>query len=195
MRTNPSLCRNAIILLAAFVLALVLSTGSAVGEPRRRSAGAAAPPAGEGARVEQAVEAAQNAGVERRDLRALTEACERGGFSESQTVRILSLAAQLALEELPVRSFAAKVGEGVSKRAGPDRIVEVAERRALSLNRARSIINGLVLDGFAIEGRDEILPDVAEALEAGMSGETIRDILAASLEDGGVAEIRRKLFP
>jgi hypothetical protein len=187
-------------LLAAAFLFVGWQPGEATGESRRqgadKSAAAREAAADEGDRVDKAEEAAERAGVSRRDLRELSRLCERGDFSAAQTVRILSLAAQLALEELPVGSFAAKVGEGVSKGVEPVRIVQVAEKRALMLNRAKSILNGVLLDGAPVRDREELIPDVAEALEAGQSTDQIRRVLMRSFEEGdSIGEIRRKLFP
>ena len=152
--------------------------------------------ADEGARMQRAFAAARQAGVEERDALSLVETCVEGEFDASQALRMLSIAAQLALEKLPVDSFIAKVEEGVSKRVSADRVVQVAERRALMLNKARLMLNGLVLQGFKIDDRDELLPDLAAALEAGRSLDEARAILSEALESGeGLGSIRRKLFP
>jgi sulfite reductase beta subunit-like hemoprotein len=152
--------------------------------------------ADEGARVQRSYAAALQAGVEGREALSLVEACVRGRFDASQTLRMLSIAAQLALEGLPVEGFAAKVEEGVSKRVDPDRVAQAAERRALMLNKSRQILNGLVLQGLSVGDRDELLPDLAEALEAGRAPEEARAILSDALRDGErPGSIRRKLFP
>jgi hypothetical protein len=109
---------------------------------------------------------------------------------------MLSIAAQLALEKLPVDGFVAKVEEGVSKRVSADRVVQVAERRALMLNKAKLILNALVLQGFKIDDRDELLPDLAAAFEAGRKPEEAQAILLEALKSGErTGSIRRKLFP
>lgn len=189
-------------MIAPLALAAALAAwlpGTAAGEQRRRGAdrGEARDAGGDTAdRVGQAEEAAERAGVERRDLRDLLDLCERGGFDAAQTVRVLSLAAQLALEGLPVGSFADKVGEGVSKHADPDRIVQAAERRALLLNQAKAILNGVLLDGAPVRDREELIPDVAAALEAGRPAAEVRDGLAAGFSAGeSTGEIRRRIFP
>jgi len=152
--------------------------------------------ADEGARMQRAFAAARQAGVEERDALSLVETCVEGEFDASQALRMLSIAAQLALEKLPVDSFIAKVEEGVSKRVSADRVVQVAERRALMLNKAKLILNALVLQGFAIDDRDELLPDLAAALEAGRTPEEARTILSEALKSGErIGSIRRKLFP
>ena len=152
--------------------------------------------ADEGARMQRAFAAARQAGVEERDALSLVETCVEGEFDASQALRMLSIAAQLALEKLPVDSFIAKVEEGVSKRVSADRVVQVAERRALMLNKAKLLLNSLVLQGFAIADRDELLPDLAAALEAGRSPDEARAILTGALESGeNTGSIRRKLFP
>jgi predicted RNase H-like HicB family nuclease len=152
--------------------------------------------ADEGARMQRAFAAARQAGVEERDALSLVETCVEGEFDASQALRMLSIAAQLALEKLPVEGFIAKVEEGVSKRVDADRVVQVAERRALSLNKAKLILNSLVLQGFKIDDRDELLPDLAAALEAGRAPDEARAILSEALESGErIGSIRRKLFP
>jgi hypothetical protein len=150
----------------------------------------------EGARLQRAFAAARQAGVEERDALSLVQTGVEGEFDAAQTLRMLSIAAQLALEKLPVEGFLSKVEEGVSKRVPADRVVKVAERRALMLNQARLIVNSLVLQGFEIDDRDELLPDLAAALEAGRSPEELRTILAEALAAGDrPGSIRRKLFP
>jgi len=152
--------------------------------------------ADEGTRMQRAFAAALQAGVDDRDALALVEACVEGEFDASQILRMLSIAAQLALERLPVNGFVAKTEEGVSKRVAADRIVQVAERRALMLNKAKTILNSLVLEGFSVDDRDELLPDLAEALEAGRKPDEARAILSEALQSGeGTGSIRRKLFP
>jgi len=152
--------------------------------------------ADEGARMQRAFAAARQAGVEERDALSLVETCVEGEFDAPQALRMLSIAAQLALEKLPIDGFIAKVEEGVSKRVDAARVVQVAERRALMLNKARLMLNGLVLQGFKIDDRDELLPDLAAALEAGRSPDEARAILSEALESGeGLGSIRRKLFP
>lgn len=150
----------------------------------------------EGTRLQRAFSTARQAGVEERDALALVESCVEGGFDASQALRMLSIAAQLALEKLPVDGFIAKIEEGVSKRVEADRVVQVAERRALMLNKAKLIINSLVLQGFSIRDRDELLPDLAAALEAGRNPDEARAILEEALQSGErTGSIRRKLFP
>jgi predicted RNase H-like HicB family nuclease len=150
----------------------------------------------EGARMQRAFAAARQAGVEERDALSLVETCVEGEFDASQALRMLSIAAQLALEKLPVDGFIAKVEEGVSKRVSADRVVQVAERRALMLNKAKLMLNSLVLNGFSIDDRDDLLPDLAAALEAGRSPEEARAIITGALEVGeSTGAIRRKLFP
>ncbi len=152
--------------------------------------------ASDSARMQHAFAAARQAGVEERNALALVEACVEGEFDASQVLRVLSIAAQLSLERLPVDGFIAKVEEGVSKHVSADRVVQVAERRALMLNKAKLILNSLVLQGFAIEDRDELLPDLAAALEAGRLPEEAQSILSQVLQAGEHAgAIRRKLFP
>lgn len=152
--------------------------------------------ADEGERIQRAFAAALQAGVDDRDALALAEAAVDGEFDAPQLLRLLSLASQLALESLPVDGFIAKVEEGVAKHAPADRVVQVAERRALMLNKAKMILNALVLQGFAVDDRDELLPDVAAALEAGRAPEAAQAILADGLKEGdGPGNLRRKLFP
>lgn len=146
--------------------------------------------------VARAYRAAVKAGMRERQAADLLEACLDGEFEAGQTARVLTLAAQLSLEGLPTESFAAKIAEGVAKGAPADRVVQVAERRAQLLNRARLILNGLLLEGLDVDGREDLLQDVAEAMEAGRSPEEARGILAEALREGErIGEIRRKLFP
>jgi len=58
------------------------------------------------------------------------------------------------------------------------------------------IINALILQGFSVDDRDELLPDVAAALEAGRTPDQVQAILSEALREGEPsAGIRRKLFP
>jgi hypothetical protein len=150
----------------------------------------------EGDRFQRALAAAIQAGVEERDALAIVKAAADDEFGAAQVLRLLTLASQLALEGLPVDGFAAKVEEGAAKHVDADRVVQAAERRALMLNKARVILNALVLEGFGARDRDELLPDLAAALEAGRSPEEATAILADGLRDGdSPGTLRRKLFP
>lgn len=150
----------------------------------------------ESTRMQRAFASARQAGVGERDALSLVEASVSGEFDASQVLRMLSIASQLALEKLPVDGFIAKVEEGISKRIPADLVVQVAERRALMYNNARLMLNSLVLDGFSIKDRDELLPDLAEALEAGRKPDEARAILMEALQSGeSMGSIRRKLFP
>lgn len=186
--------------LAAAALAVGLCAGEAAAEGRNRALErvleSSLYTADEGAEIARAVRAATKAGAGERDLLALVETCTDGEFEAAQTLRVLALAAQLAVADLPVRAFAAKIEEGVAKRVPADRIVQAAAARAVALNRARSVIQAAVLDGFPRGDAEELLADVAAALEAGRPAEEIRQALAAALEAGeGAGAVRRRLFP
>jgi len=175
-------------------------SGTAAGESRNRDlerlVAKGMYSAGDGAQIQKSFAAALNAGIRESDALSLVETCVDGEFDAAQTQRALSIATQLALEGLPIESYIAKIEEGVSKRAAPAAVVQVAERRALALNKARQILNALVLQGATIDDRDELLPDLASALEAGRSPEQARAIILEALKEGESAGgIRRKLFP
>lgn len=186
--------------LAGMALFVTVFAGAAAGETRNRAlerlVAKGSYSADEGARMQRAFAAALQAGVRERDALGLAEASVEGEFDAAQALRVLSIAAQLALEHLPVEGFLAKVEEGVSKRVSPEQIVHAAERRGLMLNKAKGILNSLVLQGFSIDDRDELVPDLAAALEAGRSPEEAQAILSEALRDGEQAgAMRRKLFP
>ena len=189
---------NAVLL--GIVLTLGAFAGQVAGETRNRalerlvSKGMFS--ADEGARLQRAFAAALQAGVAERDALTLVEACVEGEFDAPQALRMLSIISQLALEHLPVDGFIAKVEDGVSKRVAPDRVVQAAERRGLMLNKAKQILNTLILQGFVIDDRDELLADLAEALEAGRSPSEAEAIISDALKAGErPGAIRRKLFP
>jgi ABC-type amino acid transport substrate-binding protein len=146
--------------------------------------------------ITKAFKVAVDAGVEERDALALVEACADGEFSPEQVARILSLAAQIALDDLPADLFVSKVHEGVAKGVDPDLVVRAAERRALDINRASKLLKMLALEGVSTSDREELVPDVAEALAAGVDEGRIRQILTEGAAAGdSVRDIRRKLFP
>ena len=192
--------RAASTALLGIVLALGVLAGAAAAETRNRALERVIAKgmysAEEGARLQRAFAAALQAGIEDRDALTLVETCVSGDFEVAQVLRMLSIVSQLALEHLPVDGFIAKVEEGVSKRVPADRVVQAAERRSLMLNKARLILNSAVLQGMAIDDRDELLADLAAALEAGRTPEDAARILAEALKDGErPGAIRRKLFP
>jgi hypothetical protein len=150
----------------------------------------------EAAQIARAFKVAVDAGVEDRDALALVESGADGEFAADQVVRILTVAAQLSLENLPAGMFVSKVREGVSKRMEPGRIVQAAELRALKLKQASNLFKQAVLEGVSTRDREELLPDIAEALASGMDQARIREILLEAVKDGDSAgAIRRKLFP
>jgi hypothetical protein len=133
--------------------------------------------------------------IKGRDIFPLVESCLEEEFSASAIERVLSVAIQLQLSGLPLESYIDKVREGIAKRVSADRILQVAERTALSLKRAGNLLNQIVVAGHDVDDRDELLPAVAEALEAGKREEEIRKVIVRGLEEGdSTGRIRRALF-
>ncbi len=188
---------------AAFAVVSLLAglfAGAAVGETRNRALERLLEhsllTAGEGTEVARAFSAAAKAGADERELLQLVEACVDGEFEAAQTLRLLALAGQLAVADLPLRAFTAKIEEGVAKRVPAERVVQAAATRAVMLAKARSAVQAAVLEGLSRSDGDELLADVAGAFEAGRSAEEVREIFAAALAAGdGVGAIRRRLFP
>lgn len=146
--------------------------------------------------ISRAFTVAVDAGVDERDALTLVESCAEGELAPEQVARILSLAAQISLDHLPADLFVSKVLEGVAKGAEADRVVKAAERRALDIKRASNLVKNLALEGVSSSDRDELLPDVAEALAAGLGEAQIRKIVTEAAAAGDdVGAIRRKLFP
>lgn len=146
--------------------------------------------------VEKAFDIALKAGVDRREAVSLVEAALEGGFSPQAVARLLSLAGQLQVGGLPVESFVSKVEEGVAKRVPTEKIMRAAEERALTLKKADTILNGLVLKGL-LEARDreKLLPDLVTALESGRNERDAAGLLNSLLESGeSINTIRRKLL-
>lgn len=192
--------RRVVLLLGTVTLLLGVVSGPAAGETKSRGLqkilGKGTFSEADQPQVERAWRAALHAGIDERDVVSLVETCSDGGFEPAQILRVLSLATQLTLEHLPLESFDAKISEGVAKRVAADKVLQVAERRALMLNRAKAVLNGVVLEGSLGSAREELLPDVAEALEAGRTTDEIHRILTSAFQEGaGVGEIRQKLFP
>lgn len=145
--------------------------------------------------VDRAVKAADRAGFQERDAEKLVEVCAEGEFSAAEIARVLSLATQLALEGLPTDTFVAKIAEGVAKRVAAEKVVAAAERRALLLKQAQNLLNGILLEGEPVRDREELIPDVAAALEDGRSAADLRELLTGAFQEGeGIREIRRKIF-
>jgi hypothetical protein len=146
--------------------------------------------------ITQAFDVAVDAGVQERDALRLVESCAEGKFSPEQISRVLTLAAQIALDRLPDDLFVSKVLEGVAKGVDADLVVKAAERRARETRLALNLVRGLALDGVSVRDRDELVPDIAEALAAGMDEGRIRAIITEAVEAGDdIGAIRRKLFP
>lgn len=149
----------------------------------------------EAERIVRAFRAAVRGGVREREAADLLEACVEGGFSAEQLARVLSLAAQLALQDLPVEAFAAKIQEGTAKGVPAERVLQAAEARALNLNQARSIVNAAVLDGLEVRDRDELVDEVAGALEAGRTAAEVSEILRRAEAEGlDDRDLRRELL-
>lgn len=148
------------------------------------------------AQIGRAFRVALDAGVAEREALALVESCVGGEFRAEQVVRVLTIAAQLTLENVPPGLFISKVREGVAKRVEAGRIVQAAEQRALALKQATNILKQLALEGLSASDRAELLPDVAEALASGMDQGRIREIVGGAAREGdSPGAIRRKLFP
>lgn len=146
--------------------------------------------------ITQAFDVATDAGLPERDALRLVESCAGGEFSAEQIARILTLAAQIALDRLPREPFVSKVLEGVAKGVDPGLVVKAAERRARETRQALNLVRGLALEGVSVRDRDELIPDIAEALAAGVDEGRIREIVTEAAEAGeDIGTIRRKLFP
>ena len=136
------------------------------------------------ASISRAYGSVVGAGGDRREALDLVKACLEGEFQARQVVRILSLTAQLELAGLPAEEFVHKVKEGVAKGIEGKKILEVAERRALSLRKATNLLNRLILDGYEIDDRELLLTAVAEALEEGKKEKQLRERIIRGLEKG-----------
>jgi len=139
---------------------------------------------GQKASISSAYGSVLGAGGDRRETLDLVEACLEGEFRARQVVRILSLTAQLELSGLPAEEFVHKVKEGVAKGIEGEKILEVAEKRALFLRKATNLLNRLILDGYEIDDRELLLTAVAEALENGKKEKQIRERIIRGLEKG-----------
>jgi len=136
------------------------------------------------ASISRAYGAVLGAGGDRREALALVKVCLEGEFQAKQTMRILSLTAQLKLAGLPAEEFIHKVKEGVAKGVDSEKILEVAEKGALFLRKANNLLNRIILDGYEIKDRELLLTAVAEALEEGRKEKQIRARIIRGLEKG-----------
>jgi len=139
---------------------------------------------GQKASISRAYGSVLGAGGDRREALDLVEACLEGEFRARQVVRILSLTAQMELAGLPAEEFVNKVKEGVAKGFEGEKIIEVAESRALSLRKATNLLNRIILDGYELDDRELLLAPVAEALEEGKKEKQIRERIIRGLEKG-----------
>lgn len=147
-------------------------------------------------RIIRSYSSALRAGLAKKEALSLVQTCLEGQFDARQISRILSLAAQVELANLLHDGFISKVKEGVAKGVPAAKVLEVAERRALMMKKAENILNSIVLEGFDIGDRDELLLDVAGALESGRDAGEVQRIITSSLENQeGINQIRRKLLP
>lgn len=147
------------------------------------------------AEIERAYNGCLKAGASRRDTLKIVEFCMKGDFGASQITRLLMVCTRLELASLPAETFWLKIREGVAKDVEPDDIVRAAEESAVLLNRAARIFNQLVIDGFEVDDRDELIPAMAEALAKGRSEGEIKGIITEILEDDGrQRKIRRALL-
>jgi len=134
--------------------------------------------------VSRAFGSVLGAGGDRREALDLVKICLEGEFGARLVVRILSLMAQLELAGLPATEFTHKVKEGVTKGVESEKILEVAEKTALSLRKAANLLNRIILSGYEIEDREALLTAVAEALESGKKEKRIRERIIQGLEKG-----------
>lgn len=145
--------------------------------------------------VDRAYRAAVRAGLDRRDMLSLVKLCVEGDFEADQTARVLTIAAQLSLAGLPCEGFESKIKEGVAKNVEPIRILAAGEQWALAVNRAKNVLNSLVLQGYDIGDDEELLSSVARAFETGKDEKEVREVLVPALEDGdNTRKIRRRLL-
>jgi hypothetical protein len=145
--------------------------------------------------IERAYKGCLKAGIREREVLKLVGFSLDGDFRGEHVSRLLAVFARLELASLPLEPARLKVREGVAKGVEPADIVSAAEQSALMLNRAARIFNQLVIDGFDVGDRDDLLGAMAEALTHGKDEGEIRNIIAGVLEDGGSPrKIRRALL-
>ena len=106
-------------------------------------------------------------GVPEAELADLVGACRRAGFMGEEIARLLALVERAELSGLPHDVLLNKLREGLAKQAPPETIQEALEDKARVLQKAKGVVDTLILEGRIVRDHDFAVKMVADALEAG----------------------------
>ncbi len=148
--------------------------------------------AGQGAALERRRAHLVGIGLDPERVDRAIEACRVAGFGTGETDRLLSLVARAHLAGLPYQNLLNKLQEGVAKGAEPEAIENALNRRATVLNKAKAIVDRLLVEGWAAPDYGLAIGMVADALTAGArSGAILRAVRQGTPLAPGVPDVTR----
>lgn len=118
-------------------------------------------------------------------------AAQRKGISDSALAPVLSRLNELAAKGLPTGRFTGLMVEGIAKGVDLRLLLERGDAVALSLSRAKAMVQQLEADGarddFSPQGHDPV-EDLSESVEAGLSSHDL-ETLQALLGRGSLSRV------
>jgi hypothetical protein len=106
-------------------------------------------------------------GVPEAELADLVRACRGAGFMGEEIARLLALVERAKLSGLPHHALLNKLREGLAKRAPPEAVQKALEDKARVLQKAKGVVDTLILEGRIVRDYDFAVKMVADALDAG----------------------------
>jgi hypothetical protein len=112
-------------------------------------------------------------GVPEDELAELVAACRAQGMASAEIQRLLGLIAKAKLAGLPHEDLLLKLKEGLAKGASPELIDAALAGKAQTLRRAKTLVDNLLMEGYAAEDYNLAIKMVADALDAGLSPQQV----------------------
>jgi hypothetical protein len=116
-------------------------------------------------------------GVPEDELAHLVEHCRAQGFASSEIRRMLALIAKAKLAGLPHGDLLLKLREGLAKNASPELVDAALADKAQKLRKAKSVVDTLLMSGYATEDYALAIKIVADTLEMGLTPQNILSVV------------------
>lgn len=116
-------------------------------------------------------------GVPEEELAHLVEHCRAQGFASAEIRRMLALIAKAKLAGLPHGDLLLKLREGLAKDASPELVSAALAQKAQTLRRAKSVVDTLLMAGYATDDYELAIKIVADTLEMGLTPQNILTVV------------------
>lgn len=113
------------------------------------------------------------AGIRHSEAVKINDACREAGFTTAEIQRMFNLMVKAKLAGLPHGDLINKLNEGLAKGAPPEAVSLVLQRRAQALRRAKSLVDTLLVEGWAAADYTVAVQLVGDVLEGGVNASDV----------------------